>query len=158
MKRPLFAFASLLISAALAMPAFAQNNSDDGWDRIVLEDKGGNVLTSTGGEYQTAQIGKQLVVGEHMMLSGTSTKAKVVYYDLNDEGKIIRKCVKDYTDPNTYIIDATCTGAVAWTHGARPVGAGAGIIVGAAVIGGVIIDKKGDNVPVGPLSTSVRHL
>ena len=157
MKRPLFAFASLLIPAALAMPAFAQNNSDDGWDRIVLEDKGGNVLTSTGGEYQTAQIGKQLVVGEHMMLSGTSTKAKVVYYDLNDEGKIIRKCVKDYTDPNTYLIDATCTPVAAWTGSAAGNGMNAGIIVGAGVIGAVLLNTD-DNVDVGPLSTGVRHL
>ena len=146
----------VVAASLLAGPGAAQDNSS--WDRIVLEDKAGNVMTSTGGEYETAAVGKQLQVGEHMMLSGSAVKAKVVYYDLNDEGKIIRKCVKDYTDPNTYIIDATCTGAVAWTHGARPVGAGAGIIVGAAVIGGVIIDKKGDNVPVGPLSTSVRHL
>ena len=157
MKRSLFTFVSLLIPAALATPAFAQSNNDNDWDKIVLEDKGGNVMTSTGGEYQAAQLGKQLVVGEHMMLSGTSTKAKVVYYDLNDEGKVIRKCVKDYTDPNTYIIDATCTAAVAWTHGAHPIGAGAGIIVGAAVIGGLIIDKSGDSKPVGPLSPSVRH-
>ena len=149
-------FALSVVLAVFAAPALAQDNND--WDKIVLEDKGGNVMTSTGGDYQTAVIGKQLVVGEHMMLSGDATKAKVVYYELDDDGHVIRKCVKDYTDPNTYIIDATCTGAVAWTHGARPVGAGAGIIVGAAVIGGVIINKTGDEVPVGPISTAVRHL
>ena len=151
MKKSAFALA---IAVAFAAPAFAQSKSD--WDKIVLEEARGSVMTSTGAEYQTASVGKLLVVGENMMLS-TSSKAKVVYYELDDEGKVVDKCVKDYTDPNTYIIDATCTGAVAWTHGARPVGAGAGIIVGAAVIGGLIIDKKGDNVPVGPLSPSVRH-
>ena len=151
MKKSAFALA---IAVAFAAPAFAQSKSD--WDKIVLEEAQGSVMTSAGAEYQSAAVGKLLVVGENMMLSASS-KAKVVYYDLDDEGKVVDKCVKDYTDPNTYIIDATCTGAVAWTNGAHSIGSGAGIIAGAAVIGGLIIDKKGDNVPVGPLSPSVRH-
>ena len=88
------------------------------------------------------------------MLSGDKTLAKVVYYELDDDGDVIRKCVKDYSQPDTYIIDASCIAAVAWTNGS--VGAGAGIIAGAAVIGGVLIDID-DDVPVGPLSTAVRH-
>ena len=151
MKKSAFALA---MAVAFAAPAFAQSKSD--WDKIVLEEAQGSVMTSAGAEYQSAAVGKLLVVGENMMLSASS-KAKVVYYDLDDEGKVVDKCVKDYTDPNTYIIDATCTAAVAWTHGAHPIGAGAGIIVGAAVIGGLIIDKSGDSKPVGPLSPSVRH-
>ena len=146
--------ALVLASAVFAVQAMAQTADQSVWDRIVLEDKAGNVMTSTGGDYQTAVIGKELIVGEHMMLSGDKTLAKVVYYELDDDGDVIRKCVKDYSQPDTYIIDASCIAAVAWTNGS--VGAGAGIIAGAAVIGGVLIDID-DDVPVGPLSTAVRH-
>ena len=148
--------ALLAVAALAATPAFAQQGKTD-WDKIVLEDKGGNVMTSTGGDYQTAVIGKQLVVGEHMMLSGDATKAKVVYYELDDNGKVLNRCVKDYTDPNTYIIDATCTPVAAWTGSAAGNGMNAGIIVGAGVIGAVLLNTD-DNVDVGPLSTGVRHL
>ena len=122
----------------------------------MLEDKAGNVMTSQGGEYQTAPIGKQLTVGERMML-GDATVAKVVYYDLDDNGKVLNKCVRDYTDPNTYIIDANCTAAVAWTNGGQINGVSAGIIVGAGVIGAALLNSA-DKVEVGPLSSAVRHL
>ena len=138
-----------------AGPVAAQDNNS--WDRIVLEDKAGNVMTSVGGEYETAPVGKHLQVGEHMMLSGNTSKAKVVYYELDDEGDVVRKCVKDYTDPNTYIIDATCTPVAAWTGSTAGNGMNAGIIVGAGVIGAVLLNTD-DNVDVGPLSSSVRHL
>ena len=151
MKKALYAIA---IAATFTAPAFAQSKSD--WDKIVLEEVRGSVMTSTGAEYQTASVGKLLVVGENMMLS-TSSKAKVVYYELDDEGKVVDKCVKDYTDPNTYIIDATCTPVAAWTGSAAGNGMNAGIIVGAGVIGAVLLNTD-DNVDVGPLSTGVRHL
>ena len=151
MKKALYAIA---IAATFTAPAFAQSKSD--WDKIVLEEAQGSVMTSTGAEYQSAAIGKLLVVGENMMLSASS-KAKVVYYDLDDEGKVVDKCVKDYTDPNTYIIDATCTPVAAWTGSAAGNGMNAGIIVGAGVIGAVLLNTD-DNVDVGPLSSSVRHL
>ena len=151
MKKALYAIA---IAATFTAPAFAQSKSD--WDKIVLEEVRGSVMTSTGAEYQTASVGKLLVVGENMMLS-TSSKAKVVYYELDDEGKVVDKCVKDYTDPSTYIIDATCTPVAAWTGSAAGNGMNAGIIVGAGVIGAVLLNTD-DNVDVGPLSTGVRHL
>ena len=147
--------ALVLASAVFAVQAMAQTADQSDWDRIVLEDKAGNVMTSTGGDYQTAAIGKELIVGEHMMLSGDKTLAKVVYYELDDDGDVIRKCVKDYAQPDTYIIDASCIVAAAWAN--TPMAPGAGIIAGAAVIGGVLIDID-DDVPVGPLSTGVRHL
>ena len=147
----------IALSAISVAAASAQEQGKSDWDRIVLEDKAGNVMTSTGGDYQTAPIGKQLVIGEHMML-GDSTKAKVVYYELDDAGKVINKCVKDYTDPNTYIIDAVCKVAGAWANGGGAVSGGnAGIILGAAGIGAALINNE-DNVPVGPLSDAVRHL
>lgn len=149
-----FAFAAIALAAIFVAPAIAQETTS--WDKIVLEDKAGNVMTSQGGEYQTAPIGKQLTVGERMML-GDATVAKVVYYDLDDNGKVLSKCVRDYTDPNTYIIDANCTAAVAWTNGGQINGVSAGIIVGAGVIGAALLNSA-DKVEVGPLSSAVRHL
>lgn len=149
-----FAFAAIALAAIFVAPAVAQETTS--WDKIVLEDKAGNVMTSQGGEYQTAPIGKQLTVGERMML-GDATVAKVVYYDLDDNGKVLNKCVRDYTDPNTYIIDANCTAAVAWTNGGQINGVSAGIIVGAGVIGAALLNSA-DKVEVGPLSSAVRHL
>ena len=148
------AFAAIALAAIFVAPAIAQETTS--WDKIVLEDKAGNVMTSQGGEYQTAPIGKQLTVGERMML-GDATVAKVVYYDLDDNGKVLSKCVRDYTDPNTYIIDANCTAAVAWTNGGQINGVSAGIIVGAGVIGAALLNSA-DKVEVGPLSSAVRHL
>ena len=149
-----FAFAAIALAAIFVAPAIAQETAS--WDKIVLEDKAGNVMTSQGGEYQTAPIGKQLTVGERMML-GDATVAKVVYYDLDDNGKVLNKCVRDYTDPNTYIIDANCTAAVAWTNGGQINGVSAGIIVGAGVIGAALLNSA-DKVEVGPLSSAVHHL
>lgn len=88
------AFALIAAAWWLAVPVSAQEQGKSDWDKIVLEDKAGNVMTSTGGDYQTAQVGKLLVVGEHMML-GDATKAKVVYYELDDEGRVLNRCVKD---------------------------------------------------------------
>ena len=142
--------ALLAVAALAATPAFAQQGKTD-WDKIVLEDKAGNVMTSNGGEYQTAAIGKLLVVGENMMLSGDKSLAKVVYYDLDDNGNVLHRCVRDYRDPNTYIIDATCVPA-AW---AADRGA-AGIITGAAVGVALLLNSQ-DDVPPGPISNGPRN-
>ena len=143
--------ALVLASAVFAVQAMAQTADQSDWDRIVLEDKAGNVMTSTGGDYQTAAIGKLLVVGENMMLSGDKSLAKVVYYDLDDNGNVLHRCVRDYRDPNTYIIDATCVPA-AW---AADRGA-AGIITGAAVGVALLLNSQ-DDVPPGPISNGPRN-
>lgn len=149
-------YSLIALSAISFAAASAQEQGKSDWDKIVLEDKAGNVMTSNGGDYQTAPIGKQFVIGEHMML-GDATKAKVVYYELDDNGKVLSRCVKDYTDPNTYIIDAVCTAGAAWANGGSISGANIGIIVGAGVIGAALINNE-DKVDVGPLSDAVRHL
>ena len=150
------AFTFFAVAATFAAPASAQEQGKSDWDKIVLEDKAGNVMTSTGGDYQTAQVGKELIIGEHMML-GDATKAKVVYYELDDNGKVLSKCVKDYTDPNTYIIDATCTVGAGWANGGGMSGGQVGMIVGAGVIGAALINNQ-DKTEVGPLSSGARRL
>ena len=138
----------IALSAISFAAASAQEQGKSDWDKIVLEDKAGNVMTSTGGEYETAPIGKEMIVGEHMMLSGEKPKAKVVYYELDDEGRVVDKCVRDYVDPNVYIIDATCKPIVAWTSN------GKGIVIGAALVGAALIGSDGDEAP--PVSTGAR--
>lgn len=142
--------AVLAAFAILAGPAAAQTDKSD-WDKIVLEDKAGNVMTSTGGEYQTAQIGKLLVVGENIMLSGDKTLAKVVYYELDDDGDVIHKCVRDYRDPSTYIIDANCVPAAGWVAGSGKLP----IVLTAVGIAALL--NGADDVPVGPISTGGRN-
>lgn len=148
-------FTLIALSALSVAAASAQQGKSD-WDKIVLEDKAGNVMTSTGGDYQTAPIGKQLIIGEHMLL-GDATKAKVVYYELDDKGKVLSKCVKDYTDPNTYIIDAVCMPGAAWASGGAASGTNVGLVVGAAVVGAALLNNE-DNSDVGPLSDARRNL
>ncbi|QIL20503.1 hypothetical protein [Thermomonas sp. HDW16] len=124
-------------------------------DKIVLEAKTGSVMTSTGGQYEAAGVGKLLVDGESMML-GDSSKATVVYYYLDDEGKVDHKCVEKYDGANTYVIDDSCK-VVAWLPSGR---ASAGIIIGAGLVGAAILSGM-DDAPVGPISVGpngeIRH-
>ena len=132
--------------ATLAFPALAQDPAKP--DSIVLESKSGSVMTSTGGEYQTAAPGKQLVTGESMMLTD-GAKATVVYYYDNGE----RKCVERYTGPNTYVIDDTCSKAALANNGSP--GKSALVIVGAGLIGAAVLASM-DDVPPGPISAGAR--
>ncbi len=133
--------AAALLVSAIAMPAFAQQDPE----RIVLENKVGSVMTSSGGSYETAPVGKALVEGESMMLTD-GAKATVVYY--YDNGR--RKCVEHYAGPNTYVIDDRCVPAAAWVPHGNPVTSGL-VIAGAAVLGAAVLANM-DKVPVGPLS------
>lgn len=154
-------FASLLVTGLLAsafsLPALAQDPVET-LDKIVLEGKTGSVMTSTGSQYESAATGKLLINGESLML-GENSKATVVYYYLDRNGDLRRKCVEKYEGANTFTIDDSCKKA-AWVNDGGSA-KGAGIIVAAGVIAGAIIGS-GDNVPVGPLSTgpngTIRHL
>lgn len=125
-KTPL---AAALLLALCAAPAFAQDQGKP--DSIVLEAKAGSVMTSTGGDYVSADAGKQLVEGESMMLND-GAKATVVYY--YDNGK--RKCTEHYAGPNTFVIDDSCKAAGWMNSGAQKKGL---IIGGALVAAGVIV-------------------
>ncbi len=154
--------AKILKTAALALfatcfvgTAAAQDMSAPP-SKIVLEAKAGSVMTSAGGEYQTAGVGKLLTRGESMMLGDAAT-ATVVYYYLDSDGNVIRKCTEKYRGANTYVIDDNCMVA-AWVPGANR--GGAAIIIGAGLIGAAILNSM-DDVEPGPLSTgpngSIRH-
>ena len=132
---------SALVLAACVVPALAQDGEKP--DRIVLEQKAGSVMTTTGGDYETANLGKLLVVDESMMLAD-GAKAQVVYY--YDNGK--RKCVENYEGPNTFIIDDSCKKAAYITDGGSQLGSAA-VIAGTAVLGAALL-QSGDDAP--PLS------
>jgi len=127
-----------LLLAVCAAPAFAQQQAKP--DSIVLETKTGSVMTSTGGDYQSADNGKQLVEGESMMLND-GAKATVVYY--YDNGK--RKCVEKYAGPNTFVIDDSCKAAAWLTSNPR----GTALVIGGAVVAAILLSGgNGDDAPI----------
>jgi len=155
--------AKILKTAALALFATcfigtaAAQDMGAAPSKIVLEAKAGSVMTSAGGEYQTVGVGKLLTRGESMMLADGSS-ATVVYYYLDSDGDVIRKCTEKYKGANTYVIDDSCVVA-GWLPGANR--GGAAIIIGAGLIGAAILNGM-DDVEPGPLSTgpngSISHL
>lgn len=138
-----------ILASVFAAPVIAQEMPE----KIVLEAKVGSVMTSTGGDYQSAGVGNMLVRDQSLMLS-EGAKATVVYY--YDNGN--RKCTEHYTGPNTYVIDDNCR-AAAWLPTSNS-GVSAAIIIGTGVVIGALLEGMGDE-PVGPLSTgrngSIRH-
>jgi hypothetical protein len=143
-------FAALLL-AVFAAPVMAQDPAQPAPDKIVLETKVGSVMTSTGGDFQTADAGKELVRGESMMLND-GAKATVVYYYYFDDGKRIRKCVEKYAGPETFVIDDSCKAAAWLTSNPR----GTALIVGGAVVAAALLGGGGsdDNGP--PISAGAR--
>lgn len=125
-------FTAMLLVGCL-VPAFAQ--AQDKPEKIVLEQKVGSVMTSTGGDYESAQNGKVFANNESMMLA-EGAKATVVYY--YEDGS--RKCSEIYTGPNTYVIDDSCVVAVAKSGSTAKT---IGIVAGAALLGGAVIAGGG---------------
>jgi len=145
----LFLLSSMLPAIAQTQADLRQSSQEQGKpDSIVLETKTGSVMTSTGGAYETAPIGKQLVTGESMMLTDGAKATVVYYYDDGD-----RKCVEHYRGPNTYVIDDSCKKA-AWMTNGSP-GKSALVILGAGLIGAAVLESM-DKVPPGPISAGAR--
>ncbi len=137
-----YPLAATFLAAVCALPAFAQSQSSNDWDKIVLEQANGSVMTSTGGDYRSAAIGDQLTVGQYMMLSGAQPGAKLVYYKLDDKGRVIHKCVRDYDQANTYVVDASCKIAAGWAHSGGMNGANLGMIAGAVLVGAALLGSE----------------
>ncbi|RYE54847.1 MAG: hypothetical protein EOP18_06825 [Rhizobiaceae bacterium] len=133
-------FTTVLIaaSALFAAPAFAQNDAN-----IVLRVDSGTVLSSTGGEYQAANTGKPLAVGEKIMVNAGSSATA-----LFDGG-----CMVSFSQPGVYSVPAECKG----TRLSAGQGSGALIIAGAAIIGAAALDQM-DKEDVGPLSNGIPHI
>lgn len=132
---------AVLLLGACAMPAIAQDQgtTPEKPEKIVLEQKLGSVMTSTGGDYETANLGKILIRDESMMLS-EGAKATVVYY--YDNGK--RKCTEKYEGPNTFVIDDSCKVAAYLTGNSGTTGM---MVAGTALIVAAIIGNGGGSNP-----------
>ena len=139
-----------LMLVACAAPALAQDQEKP--DKIVLEQKIGSVMTSTGGDYESANAGKLLIRDESMMLTD-GAKATVVYY--YDDGK--RKCTEVYKGPNTFVIDDNCKVAGYLAGNGHT---GVALIAGAALIGAALLGNNNNNIvpppPPPPVSGSSR--
>lgn len=133
----LLATALLAATAALAMPAFAQDNNN-----ITLRVDTGTVMASTGGEYQSANSGKPLVVGEKIMVNAGGAAA-AVYED---------GCEVEFREPGVYEVPGECK-KVAWINNGNA-GMSAAVIVGAAVIGAALANSGGST--SAPISTGSR--
>lgn len=137
MKKQSTVLAAVMLGI-LSVPALAQQSSKPA--SIVLETKVGSVMTSTGGEYVSAAAGKPLVQGESMMLTD-GAKATVAYY--YDNGR--RKCIEQYSGPNTYVIDDGCNQAAFVPNGSP--GKSALVIAGAGLIGAAVLESMGKELP-----------
>ena len=135
-----FAAVLLAASAAFAAPAFAQDSS------ITLRVDSGSVMSSTGGEYASANTGKPLAVGEKLMINAGSSASAVF-----DGG-----CTVEFKDAGVYEVPGGCNKTASASSGSGNT-MNAAIIVGAGVIGAALINSQGSE-DVGPLSTGVRHL
>jgi hypothetical protein len=131
-------FAALLIAAAFAAPAFAQDAP------VTLRVDSGTAMASTGGEYVSANTGTALTTGQSIMV-GENSAVTLVY----DGG-----CTIKIATPGTYNVPATCTRA-GWASSGNTM-RDAAIIIGTAALIGVAIDQMGDE-PVGPLSEAARN-
>ena len=136
-----FAAALIAASVAFAAPAFAQQQNDS----IVIQINAGSAMTSTGGDYMSANSGQPVVVGEKVMVNAGSA-ATLMYKN---------GCKMELRQPGVYTVPGECR-AAGWTSDGTASGANAAIIAGAAVLGAAVLKNEKD-VPVGPLSASIRH-
>ncbi len=136
-----FATALIAASVAFAAPAFAQEQNNS----IVIQINAGSAMTSTGGDYMTANSGQPVAVGEKVMVNAGSA-ATLVYKN---------GCKMELRQPGVYTVPADCKVA-GWTNNGTASGANAAIIAGVAAIGAAVLANEKD-VPVGPLSASIRH-
>ena len=133
-----FAPALLAALASLSLPAFAQDTT------ATLRVDAGSAMASDGGQFESANTGRALDAGDKVMVNPDS---KVTLMYGND-------CTMVLDAPGVYTVPAACSRA-AWARTGSP-GKSALVIAGAGLIGAAVLESM-DKVPVGPLSSSVRH-
>lgn len=126
----LFAASSLLFAGV----ACAQSQ-----ENITLRIKNGSVMTSSGGEFVTAQSGQALSQGEKLSVSA-DTRAQAVYdrgtADTGDD------CVIEFKAAGVYEVPGDCKPAGAWQANSSGVNLW---IVGAVAVGlGIELGSAGD--------------
>ena len=135
-------YAAIVFAAATAFaaPAFAQDGA------TTLRVDSGTVMTSTGGEYESANTGRPLAAGDKVMVNAGGS-ATLVYGN---------GCTMKLEQAGVYTVPAACS-AAGWAS-EYDVGPEMWIIAGAAVLGAAAVENAGDDVPPPPLSVSVGHL
>ena len=136
-------YAAIMFAAAtvFAAPAFAQEGP------TTLRVDSGTVMTSNGGEYQSANTGRPLAAGDKVMVNAGGS-ATLVYGN---------GCTMKLEQAGVYTVPATCSAAT-WTSSTSN-GMSAFIIAGAALLGAAAVENAGDNdtLDTAPLSTGVVH-
>ena len=95
-------FASLLVVASFALAASATATAAEEAAATLRVDRG-NVMTSQGGDFATAQSGQTLVSGERLMVTEDSAATVTSGND----------CTRTYTTPGVYVVELDCERAVA---------------------------------------------
>jgi len=116
-------FAALFIAASLALSTAATASAQDTTATLRVDQ--GTIMTSQGGEFANAVTGQALVAGSRLMV--TEQSAATVTYD--------KGCVRTYTAPGVYTVEANCTKAAVvgtdWAGAAKIAG---GVVVTAAIL------------------------
>ena len=125
-------------SVAFSGPVFAQG--PDQAQTLVLKVDSGSILTSTGGEYVSAETGQTVVPGQKLMVNADSS-ARVVYDQGNTDPK--DDCVIEFNKAGVFDVPSECKRAVAWVPGSN--GKTALYVIGGAAVAAALIGSGGSD-------------
>lgn len=131
--------AALLLAAAFATPAFAQDPVS-----ATLQVESGSIMTSTGGEYASANSGQSLAAGQKVMVNAGSS-GFLAYGN---------GCKIKLDQPGIYTVPDQCNAIPGKTGGSSAMNAG--IITISALVAAGLVENE-DKTQNGPLSTGIRH-
>lgn len=140
-KTHLIALAALVFAA----PAYAQE------EIASLQVEAGTIMTSEGGEFQTATTGETVAAGERVMVAENSSV--LVRYG--------RDCIIRFAVPGVHVVPSSCVPGVAGAMSSGTVatggtfagsGAAIGIVAGVVALSAVAMESAGDGDPVPPIS------
>ena len=117
--------ASLFIAVSLAMTASVAASAEDRNTATLRIDRG-SAMTSTGGEFVTAQNGQVVTEGDRLMVPENS-KSTVIFSET---------CEREYTAPGVYTID-DCDKVAALATGFDAVGA-ATVVAGSLGVAAIL--------------------
>lgn len=134
-----FAAVLLVAAAVFATPAVAQDAVS-----ATLQVESGSVMTSTGGEYASANSGQSLAAGQKVMVNAGSS-GFLAYGN---------GCKIKLDQPGVYTVPSSCNAVPGKAGGSSTMNAG--IIAISALVAAGLIENE-DATPNGPLSTGIRH-
>lgn len=129
--------ASLIIAASVALTASATASAAD--PAAILSVDSGSIMTSEGGEFTSARTGAALVEGERLMV--TEGASATVRYP--------NGCVREYTVPGVYVVQATCSMAAGTATGTD--WGSVAVVAGGVAVGAALLENM-DQVDAPPIS------